>query len=139
MEQGRAIAYVAEAPIIHVHDEAPQLVFNRYRREAIALRTLHPGERFHLWDFARLFGANLASDLVHASRERVLMREARGIVWFRWMQFWGTYRGFAHTGPLSGSLKQIFYYPREPAGSVAHLLTRQVPRIDYGTHGGKPK
>jgi glycosyltransferase involved in cell wall biosynthesis len=139
MEQGQAIAYVAEAPVVHVHDETPRLVYNRYRREAMALRTIHPGERFHLWDFARLFGANLASDLAHALRQRVLLREAWGIVWFRWMQFWGTYRGFSYTGPLSGSLKEMFYYPREPAGAVTPQPTRQAPRIDYSLHGGEDK
>ncbi len=139
MEQGRAIAYVAEAPVIHVHDETPPLVYNRYRREAMALRTLHPAERFRLWDFARLFGANVGSDLVHAMRQRVLLREAWGIVWFRWMQFWGTYRGFSYAGPLSGSLKQIFYYPREPAGTAAPPPTRQASRIDYGALGGETR
>ncbi len=139
MEQGQAIAYVAEAPVVHVHDETPRLVFNRYRREAMALRSIHPGEHFHLWDFARMFGANLTSDLAHALRQRVLVREAWGIAWFRWMQFWGTYRGFSHTGPLSKSLRQIFYYPRGPAGPLTSQPARQAPRIDYGALGGEDK
>ncbi len=35
-EQGHTISYVAEAEIIHVHNETPHGVYNRYRREAMA-------------------------------------------------------------------------------------------------------
>jgi len=136
MEQGRAIAYVAEAPVVHVHEETPRLICNRYRREAMALRAIRPGERFHLWDFARLFAGNAASDMARAWRQKSLLREAGGILSFRWMQFWGTYRGFAHAGPLSGSLKRIFYYPGETAGGAART-ERQATRIDYSAHGGQ--
>jgi glycosyltransferase involved in cell wall biosynthesis len=136
MQHGRAVTYVAEAPVIHVHEETPRLIYNRYRREAMALRTIRPGERFHLWDFARLFASNVASDMAHAFRQKSLLREARGILSFRWMQFWGTYRGFSHAGPLSGSLKQVFYYPSEAAGAAARPA-RQATRVDYSAHGGE--
>lgn len=136
MEQGRAIAYVAEAPVIHVHEETPRMICNRYRREAMALRTIRPTERFHWWDFARLFAGNVASDMAHALRQKAFLREAGGILSFRWMQFWGTYRGFAYGGPLSGSLKRIFYYPGGPAGP-AERSARQATRIDYSAHGGQ--
>ncbi len=48
MDQGWGIAYVAEAPVIHVHEETLQLIYNRYRREAMALRTIRPSEHFSL-------------------------------------------------------------------------------------------
>ena len=136
MDQGWGIAYVAEAPVIHVHEETPQLIYNRYRREAMALRTIRPSEQFGLSDFVRLFVGNVASDLSEAWRRKVLLREAGGILSFRWMQFWGTYRGFAYAGPLSGSLKRIFYYPGEVSGAAARPA-RQAARVDYRAHGGQ--
>lgn len=36
IKEGYYLAYNAEAEIIHVHNEPPQRIYNRYRREAIA-------------------------------------------------------------------------------------------------------
>jgi glycosyltransferase involved in cell wall biosynthesis len=136
MAQGHALAYVAEAPVVHVHEESPRMVYNRYRREAMALRAIHPAERFHLWDFLRLYPANVLSDLTRAFRQGRLRREAWGVLWFRWMQFWGTYRGFAHAGPVPGTLKRIFYYPRREEGQPLDA-TRSARKVDYQAHGGE--
>jgi hypothetical protein len=100
------------------------------------MRRLRQLERFHLWDFARLFVSNAWSDLAAARRAGVLRQEARSILWFRWTQFWGTYRGFALSGPLTSELKHTFYYPAEPHEASA-APARRVPPIDYraGGHG----
>jgi hypothetical protein len=74
--------------------------------------------------------------MAHALRQKALLREAWGILSFRWMQFWGTYRGFSYAGPLSGSLKKLFYYPSEAAGAAARPECH-APRVDYSTHGGE--
>ncbi len=112
MEAGYAIAYVTEAEIIHAHDETPRGVYNRYRREAMAFKRIFPRERFHLWDFVRLFTTNVASDLWHAANQGDLAEYLSDIIWFRFMQFWGTYQGYRHSGPLTWQLRQTFYYPR---------------------------
>ncbi len=132
---GHALAYVAEAEVVHVHQESPAQVFNRYRREAMALRRIQPAERFHLTDLFWLYFSNVVGDLAEARRVGRL-RVAREIIWFRWMQFWGTYRGFALRGPLTGDLKRTFYYPPEPAASPAG--NRSVAPIDYRKTGRTP-
>ncbi|MFV2045684.1 MAG: glycosyltransferase family 2 protein, partial [Anaerolineales bacterium] len=66
---GYGVSYVAEAEVVHVHDETPRQVFNRYRREAIALKRLRPQENIGLLDFLRLFASNVGSDAQHAVRE----------------------------------------------------------------------
>ena len=50
-EQGHAIAYVAEAEIIHVHNETPRGVYNRYRREAMASAENLPRSAFQFLRF----------------------------------------------------------------------------------------
>lgn len=112
MQLNYQIAYVAEAEIIHVHEETPQQTYNRYRREAIALHQIFPQERFKLWDFIRLFSANTLNDYCYAWRDRVFHRHLIAIPRFRWMQFWGTYQGFIQQGPISSQLQKTFYYPR---------------------------
>jgi glycosyltransferase involved in cell wall biosynthesis len=109
--QGWAIAYIAQAEIIHVHQETPRGVYNRYRREAMTFKRIFPHEHFHLGDFVRLTTTNIASDLWHAARQGVLWPHFNSILWFRWMQFWGTYQGYRHSGPLTWQLRQTFYYP----------------------------
>jgi glycosyltransferase involved in cell wall biosynthesis len=131
VEQGYLLSYVAEAEIIHVHDETPRQVFNRYRREAMAFKRIFPDESFFFWDFLRLVHTNTFSDLWHAVREGALLNNWRSIFWFRFFQFWGTYQGYRQANqPLTAPLRQTFYYPRglrsaETAGG------REVEPIRY--------
>lgn len=112
-EQGYAIAYVAEAEIIHIHNETPRGVFNRYRREAMAFKQIHPEAHFNLYDFVRLTTTNILSDLWHAARERVLTKNLASIFWFRTMQFHGTRMGYRESGLVTPQLRETFYYARE--------------------------
>ena len=112
-EQGHAIAYVAEAEIIHVHNETPRGVFNRYRREGMAFKQIHPEAHFSLYDLARLTAMNIFSDLYHAARERVLAKNLASIFWFRTMQFHGTRMGYRESGLVTPQLREIFYYAME--------------------------
>jgi len=113
MREGYRLAYEPNASIIHVHDESPRMLFNRYRREAIALKQLFPGERFGIGAFFRRFIQNVSSDSWHAMQQGVFGRSFRSILVFRLMQYWGTYRGFAQRGPIPRELQQRFYYPNE--------------------------
>jgi glycosyltransferase involved in cell wall biosynthesis len=129
-EQGHGISYTADAEIIHLHDEGPKTVYNRYRREALAMRQILPHSRFGLWNFLRLAGGKTLSDLMQARREGVLGRYFAEIIWFRVMQYWGTYQGYRYSGDIDAQLHQQFYYPpgilsvKSPAG-------RGVAPIDY--------
>ncbi len=114
-EQGHSIAYVAEAEIIHVHNETPRGVYNRYRREAMALRRIYPEAHFNFYDFLRLTITNIMSDLWHAARARegVLLKNIPSIFWFRFMQFHGTRMGHRETSLVTPQLRETFYYARE--------------------------
>lgn len=129
MDQGYTVAYVAEAEVIHVHNETPRGVFNRYRREAMAFKRIFPEAHFNLWDLVRLFTSNVVSDAWHAARQGVLRRHLGSILWFRWMQFWGTYQGYRHAGPVTAQLRQTFYYPRGLSATTGSR--RDVEPIRY--------
>ncbi|MBI3153740.1 MAG: glycosyltransferase family 2 protein [Chloroflexi bacterium] len=111
--QGHKIAYVAEAEIVHIHNETPRGVYNRYRREAMALRRIYPEAHFNFYDFLRLTITNILSDLWHAARERVLLKSLASIFWFRFMQFHGTRIGHRETSLVTPQLRETFYYARE--------------------------
>jgi glycosyltransferase involved in cell wall biosynthesis len=129
-EQGQRIAYIPAAEVIHVHRETPQAVYNRYKREGMAFKQIYPQEHFRITDFVRLFSANTLNDLRAAAHQQRFARSWRSILWFRWMQFWGTYQGYRQSGPLTWQLKQAFYYPRQSA-SRQEIEPRPVEPIHY--------
>ena len=112
-EQMYRIAYVPEAEIIHVHNETPRGVFNRYRREAMAFKQIYPESHFSIYDFVRLTMMNILSDVWHAARERVLWKNIASIFRFRFMQFHGTRMGHRETSLVTPQLRETFYYARE--------------------------
>ena len=112
-EQGHKIAYVAEAEIIHIHNETPHGVYNRYRREAMAMRRIYPEANFNLYDFFRSSITNIFSDMWHAAGDGVLMKSIASIFWFRIMQFHGTRMGHRETSLVTPQLRETFYYARE--------------------------
>ncbi|MEX0626063.1 MAG: glycosyltransferase family 2 protein [Chloroflexota bacterium] len=127
VEKGQCIAYVAEAPVIHVHQETWSQVANRYRREASAHRRIFHDHRIGVLEAIRLFAANVASDYYHAIRDGVLFSNLASIPAFRAAQFWGTYHGFAQQGVVSAAVRRRFYYPR------GFKATKGDPAADVGS------
>jgi glycosyltransferase involved in cell wall biosynthesis len=113
LQKGYLLAYVPEAPIVHIHEETPQRILNRYRREAIAYKRIFPEAHFSLRDFLYLFPTNVISDWYHAWQEGVFWNHWKEIILFRLMQFWGTYQGYRQRGEVSEMLKRRFYYPNK--------------------------
>lgn len=134
IESGYRITYVADADVVHVHNEVYRQIYYRYRREAIAMKRIFPHERFSLWDFLRLFTVNVVSDCRHSLHDQVLRQNLGGIFRFRLMQFWGTYRGFRQRSPVTNKLRQTFYYPdrwRRARSEMTELESER--RIEYAS------
>lgn len=128
-DQGYAIAYIPDAEIVHVHNETPRGVYNRYRREAMAFKKIHPESHFSIYDFLRLTATNIFSDLWHVAREGTLWKHIGSILWFRFMQFHGTRIGHRETGLVTPQLRETFYYPRER--KAKEESKREVEPIQY--------
>lgn len=129
--RGGWVAYVAEAEIVHVHDETWEQVQNRYRREAIAMRAIDEHARFSRLDLVGLLVRNIASDAAAALREGRLREVAGSILKFRYNQLLGTYRGFNDPPDVSAELRARFYYPSsKDADRLRHLAEAQHV-IDY--------
>ena len=111
--RGHRVAYVADAPVAHVHRESWSQIVSRYRREAIAHRRIMHDRGVGRIEAIRLAVANVASDYWHALRDGELRRNLLSIPWFRAAQFRGTFAGFAQRGEVSAVLRRRFYYPLE--------------------------
>lgn len=131
MQAGYQIAYVPDAEIIHVHQETPQRVRNRYRREAIALKQIFPEQTFSLGDFVRLTVSNTLSDYYYAWQSQQLMTQLWAIPQFRLMQFWGTYQGYHQNNSLNQQLRQTFYYPRPINTITPNVPSKDALKINY--------
>ncbi|MBM3299275.1 MAG: glycosyltransferase [Deltaproteobacteria bacterium] len=141
IEAGYYLAYCAEAEIVHVHDETPGQRFNRYKREAIALKRIFPDSHFGLADMMWLYASNCVSDLIAAYHDRLIKEKFTEIFQARWHQFTGTYSGYRLKGELAKQMKMQFFYPDflessakrnmpEPAAAHPKVASNEsIPRI----------
>lgn len=111
---GEQVAYVAAAPVFHIHDESWHQVRMRYEREALALREIMPEVHVGFADFMRYFGSGVLHDFGVALEQKVFARHALEIIAFRWMQFLGTYRGNREHRQISASQREEYFYPKPP-------------------------
>jgi len=135
--RGGWIAYVAEAEVVHHHDERWAQVRNRYRREAMAMRSIDEHSRFTRGDFVRLLARNVVSDLRAARRQGVLRDQLGSILMFRYNQLAGTYRGFNGPPEVSAQLRARFYYPSRNGRSGHRAEVENA--IDYPALESKPR
>lgn len=133
-KHGYEISYASEAEIIHIHDETAKEIFNRYRREAIAHKQIIENQEFRFAEFVSSFVRNTVSDY----RAAILMGKLRESMWsipgFRFLQFFGTYRGFKRDNVVSERLRKRFYYPDEsgyPEGATESNEDNKSSEIDY--------
>jgi glycosyltransferase involved in cell wall biosynthesis len=110
-EAGHEISYASDAEIVHVHDETPREIFNRYRRESYAQTQIFPDREFTFVDFVKLTMSHVLKDYRTAVSEDEFVSNLVVIPQFRVLQFLGTYWGFQKEGPIPDSLWQRFYYP----------------------------
>lgn len=109
---GLKIGYVADAPVIHLHEESWSKVKTRYEREAVALQVIMPEVHIGFGDFMRYVAAGIMFDWSEALGQRVFWKEAGNIFMFRLMQYWGSYRGNNDHRKLSQERKNRYFYPR---------------------------
>lgn len=109
---GYKIAYVAEAPVIHVHEEDFKQTKNRYYREALTLREIMPEVQMTFGDFIRYLLAGISNDISVALGNKELGKQFWPILRFRYAQYSGSYKGHTENKKLSRAQKEAYYYPK---------------------------
>lgn len=110
--KGMQIAYVAEACVYHLHDETWTKIRHRFEREAIALQYIMPEIQVGFSDFLRYTVSAILLDAGAAMQMHVLRKVLGEIIFYRFSQFWGAYRGNQFHRNLSRRRKEMYYYPR---------------------------
>jgi rhamnosyltransferase len=121
LAHGMRIDYVAEAPVVHVHEETWSTIRNRYRREAIAYKAIMEEEQFSAAEAAVLAGVNIVSDYWHAFRDGELPNNLAEIPKFRVAQFLGAAEGFRTDPGMGQRLRRHFYYPDLGRGAANEI------------------
>ena len=129
-DQGYSVAYVANAEIVHIHEETFKQVHNRYRREAIAMKQILPESQFSFRNMIGMMVRKTINDMTQARRDKVLMKEFLNIIRFRGLQYLATWQGYRYSGKIDHQLHQHFYYPPGVL-SVKIPESRPVKPIDY--------
>lgn len=111
VKQKHSLAYIAEAPVYHLHNETWHSVRMRYEREAIALQIIKPHIHISFIDFLRYLTSAVMLDFGAAIEARGFRKIALQILRFRFTQYWGTYRGNNEHRRLSKSEKEEYFYP----------------------------
>lgn len=136
LDRGFKIVYRADAAVIHVHEESHKQIYRRYRREAMGLQAISPGEHMGLFHTFGIWSRAVVSDLREASQKGLLRRAVWPVLCFRSAQYWGTYRGLNWRSPLTSDLKARLYYPKgyrleagDPAGSASQTGAQRMPVV----------
>jgi len=109
--KGQRVAYVAEAPVYHYHDETWPGVRHRFAREAIALQNIMPEVQVSRLDMLRYIASSVWGDCLNARREGRPLGEWKDILLYRYNQYVGTYHGNHEHRLLSRERKEQFFYP----------------------------
>nr|ABP47238.1 glycosyl transferase, family 2 [Mycolicibacterium gilvum PYR-GCK] len=110
---GHKIAYVADAPVVHVHEESWEITRNRYRREAIAYAHIVEGSEMSLSRAVGLALSNIVGDYIDAAKAKRIRGNLLSIPLFRSAQFLGAWEGFRAPANVSARLLERFYYPAD--------------------------
>ena len=108
---GEKIAYVAEAPVFHHHQESWAQVRRRFEREALALRSIMPEVHLSRLDLLRCVIASVTGDWAAARRLGVTSTSRTDMLRYRWNQYLGSFRGNHEHRLLSQAAKEQFFYP----------------------------
>ena len=111
LERGHTLYYAGDAPVVHVHEESPRQIMNRYRRESLAWQRMYPGDGRGTLGCAWALLRDLSGDLAAALGKRRFLHQAGSCLVFRTMQHLGAWLGRRDLGRLPEELRQAFYYP----------------------------
>lgn len=108
---GHGVAYVAEAPVFHHHQENWPQVRRRFEREAIALRSIMPEVHLSRLDVLRCVIDSTRSDWRSARRNGITSTSRMDMLRYRWNQYVGSYIGNHEHRLLSRHAKQKYFFP----------------------------
>ena len=113
VESGGSVAYVAQAPVFHIHDETWVQTKRRYERESVALRVIMPELRITFIDMCRYIAIAVGNDISVALKQGDFCEAFVQIIRFRTAQYFGSYRGNRILKLDADRRRESYFYPNE--------------------------
>ena len=121
MERGYKVIYEPDAGVYHVHEETWRQVRRRYRREALATRSIGVWRQRDALPLALREAGHLVGDLAHALREGQLRTRGREILWFRVNKSYGTLAGLLNGDAMATPVvRDALFFDRKHQAVVIH-------------------
>ena len=105
------VSYVAQASVIHHHNESWAQVERRFEREAIALKNIMPSVHIQPYDMCRYIITGIWKDFKCAWRTKLLYAKAGQIILYRINQYYGSFKGNHEHRKLSHAEKEKYFFP----------------------------
>lgn len=116
IQEGGKIAYTAEAIVYHYHYESFTQVRRRFEREAIALRQIMPQLHVTKVDSIRYFMVSVLRDCISKYSKRSTLFKFIDSIFYRFNQYYGTWKGHACHRKLTSKEKELYFYPNKQVG-----------------------
>lgn len=110
-QEGEPIAYLADAPIFHLHHESWGQIKRRFEREAIALQEIMPQVHVTYYDTARYILSSIFGDLNQARKDGIALSKLGEIIKYRYFQYTGSLKGNRQHRALSHKEKEKYFFP----------------------------
>jgi rhamnosyltransferase len=111
VQDGRYVAYVAEATVSHHHNETWSQIRHRFEREAIALQKIMPHIHVNLFDSIRYIFTSILHDIKKIYLLNLTPSLLVSVVLYRWNQYIGSRKGNLQHRKLSHEEKDKYFYP----------------------------
>jgi rhamnosyltransferase len=106
------IGYVADAIVVHHHNESWSQIRKRFERESLALQSIMPQIHLTKLDVFRYILCSTVSDISWSIQKKVFLKSAIGIFLYRYNQYIGSYKGNRIHRILSKAEKEKYFFPK---------------------------
>lgn len=113
VESGGSVAYIADAPVFHIHNETWVQTKRRYERETLALRVIMPEARISFVDMCRYIAISILNDVGVSLKQGNFINVFVQIVFFRTAQYFGSYRGNRMSKADADRRRETYFYPKD--------------------------
>lgn len=112
-KRGFYVYYRAKAVICHIHDETYKQIYNRFKREAIAYKTIFPEDDFDTVKTILMFISIFLKDIYFLVSIKKTIRNIFSAFLYRYSEYRGWRDGHYIAGELTKDMKDGFYFTKK--------------------------
>jgi len=109
-KRGYYVYYRAKAVICHIHNETYKQIYNRFKREAIAYKTIFPDDHYDTTKTILMFISIFLKDIYFMVSIKKPIRKIFSVFLYRYYEFRGWRDGHYIAGELTKDMKDGLYF-----------------------------